>query len=72
MTELIIFILLAYSVAREIVFMHTLNKLVNKLMSRNYHEYKAAESVYQKSSTIRMGTEPDEDLNALDGINPVV
>lgn len=72
MSEIIVGTLLTYCVVRELVFIHTLNKLINKLMSRNYHEYKAAESVYQKVPVINLGTEPDEDLNVLNGINPVV
>lgn len=43
--DYIIPIVLIYSAAREIIFIVTVNKLVNKLMSRSYHEYQLAESV---------------------------
>jgi hypothetical protein len=73
MSEWFGIVILAYCVVREWLFIQTTNKLVNKLMSRNYHEYKAAESVYEKKAPqIKMGLEPDEDLNELNGINPVV
>jgi len=43
MENYVITTLLVYTVLREIVFMVQMNKLMNKLMSRNYHEYQVAE-----------------------------
>lgn len=39
-------LILAYCAIRELFFMMTVNKLVNKLMSRNYHEYESAQTAY--------------------------
>lgn len=70
--EYAFFGLLAYCIAREVIFVHTLNKMVNKLMSRNYHEYKAAEEVYKPQVKIHVPNEPVDDLGALSGLNPVL
>lgn len=32
-------LLLIYTIAREVFFLYSINKLVNKLMSRNFAEY---------------------------------
>lgn len=42
------YLLLVYVIVREIFFQYSINKLVNKLMCRNYHEYSVAEKVHQK------------------------
>lgn len=44
MTLLLVFVL-AYTFVRELFFLSTTHKLINKLMSRNYHEYKLAEEL---------------------------
>ena len=38
-------LLLAYIGVREAFYLFTVNKLVNKLMSRNYHDYEFAKNV---------------------------
>jgi len=42
MADKIAVALLIYCMVREVFFVYTINKLVNKVMSRNYHEYRVA------------------------------
>ena len=61
-------ILLTYIVGREIFYLYTVNKLMNKLMSRNYHEFKMAENVgktTQPKIQATLNEEMHEDLGAL-------
>ena len=53
---------LLYCVAREIIFIVTVHKLMNKLMSRNYHEYKLAESVGKQPKPV-FNRVMDDDLH---------
>ncbi len=79
--EWIIGILVVFTLVREVLFQLQMNKLMNKLMSRNYHEYelsKNAATIY--SPQVQSGsvsTEPEKivldhdtqmELNALNGI----
>lgn len=41
----VVIALLAFILIRELFFMHSLNKLLNKFMSRNYYDFKIAEEV---------------------------
>lgn len=64
----VIYVLLAYTMLREIIFNYSLNKLINKLMSRNYHEYEAASHVSAKKRIeIKVPQDPVEDLGVLGG-----
>ncbi len=76
--ELVIPILLAYILTREVFFMINTHRLINKLMSRNLHEYELAQTVHRrdnvskKSETISsVQAQEDglsEDLGALTGM----
>lgn len=39
MTELALIVLLIVFVCRELVYQYTTQKLINKIMSKSYHEY---------------------------------
>lgn len=43
-------ILAVYTVARELFFHYTVQKLLNKAMSRSFHEYKVADLMHSKSN----------------------
>jgi len=61
--ELLVYGLLAFILAREAMHYVTVQKLINKLMSRNFAEY--ATIAHPKTKTepqIRPDTSPDEDL----------
>ena len=62
-----IYALLAYTVLRELIFWHQTQKLINKLMSRNFYDYKVTESYRPKEKTAKMPTfnGPPPDLNSL-------
>lgn len=69
MQELVIG-LAVYSVVREVFFIYNVNKLLDKLMSRNYHEYKMAESGPSHEPATYKGIEEDpEDLGILQSFN---
>lgn len=38
-------LLIVYLVVREVVYTYQVNRLLNKLMSRNYHDYEFAKNV---------------------------
>lgn len=65
--------LTVYCVIREVFFIYSTNKLLNKLMSRNYHEFAYTEAqtkikpVHQDSFT-QDDSSFSEDLGALTGI----
>ena len=67
--EHLFLIMLAYTMTREVYFMHTVNKLVNKLMSRNLHEYNVSEGIYKpaipKQESVVYDERDKEDLGAL-------
>ena len=64
--------ILGFTVCREIYFLWTINKLVNKLMCRSLHEYRLAESVYKKKEPEQTEYKEDEfdreDLGSLQGV----
>lgn len=71
--EAIVICLLVYTVVRELFFYHQTNKLLNKLMSRNYHEYQVSEQV-EKSfvpKRIKVDGSYNEDLGVLGELNGV-
>jgi hypothetical protein len=45
MEHYVIVSLLTYLIVREAIFLYSTNKLVNKLMSRDYHSYQMSEKV---------------------------
>lgn len=67
----IIVVLLSYTIVREIMFAYQTNKLINKLMSRNYYDYKITEqSTKPVEDKIHQKIEDDEpeDMGVLEGI----
>lgn len=63
--------LLAFTVCRELYFLWTMNKLVNKLMCRSLHEYNLANTVYRtkkEKEPERFDESDAEDLGALQGL----
>jgi hypothetical protein len=64
-------ILLLFIVAREAMHQFTVHKLLNKLMSRNYHEYESAKEIYQPKVQLPKDHGPAEDLGILNG-SPLV
>lgn len=57
--------LLAFIIVREAMHQFTTQKLVNKLMSRNYHEYEAGKEVYKPKIKLSKQSEVPEDLGVL-------
>lgn len=70
--NLVVCILIAYCLIREVYFMWSQQKLVNKLMCRNYHEFqvseKAGKIVPNAQPKIPADSGDNEDLNYLSGI----
>jgi len=52
---------------REIAHQAMVQKLINKLMSRNYHEYQSAQTAYSAKESESNGEdiEPDADMGVL-------
>lgn len=70
MERFVIVALFAYLLIRELIFIYTTNKLINKLMSRDYHAYQMSQNV-GKLDTPKPKQEEDslaEDLNTMLGI----
>lgn len=66
----IVFVLVVYTIAREIFFLYTTHKLINKIMSRNYHEFRMAEiPPAADHATHKMPEEDPEDLGPLHAFN---
>lgn len=74
--QLIIGILVLVIIILEILHQLQVNKLVNKLMSRNYYDYqvtKGMDSVMQKPDQVKIPTEEVEDFAHMsDYINNVM
>jgi len=66
MDQALLIVLLLVVVGQQIFFMHQTNKMVNKIMSRNYGEYKTAEEFKVQETRPRIPLEPREDLRPLD------
>ena len=65
--ETTIMVLVGFILVREAWFSYTVDKLVNKLMSRDYYSYKQAEAKPQVHKVF-MDEGVDEDLDHLNGI----
>lgn len=57
--------LLAFILIREIMYQYTTHRLVNKIMSRNYHEYESAKEVYKPKERAIIDQGIPEDLGHL-------
>ena len=69
----IITALLVYTILREILFIFQLNRLVNKLMSRNYQDYQLGNNVTKEKKKVAKRTEEiPEDLGVLYDNNPLM
>ena len=72
MTEtIIIALLLAYIVIRELVFLYSTHKLLNKLMSHNFHDYTQSLTLAKEAPQapqIKIDDDEQEDLGTLHGI----
>ena len=68
--EYVCYGLLCFTLVREIMYMISMHKMVNKLMCRNLHEYNLANAVYErKQPTQEAYDESDrEDLGSLQGL----
>lgn len=66
MAEIVIIGLLVYTLTREAIYLYSMHKLVNKLMSRNYHEYKSAEEVYKPKQAQMPVESPIEGIGIMD------
>jgi hypothetical protein len=61
--------LLAFTLIREIFFLRQVQKLLDRAMSRSYHEYKVAENLGRdKPMRPRVDDDMPEDLGILQGI----
>lgn len=62
--------LIAYCLIREIFFLYSTQKLLNKLMSRNYNDYTSANKTStDDKATYKAPEEEPEDLGLLTGYN---
>lgn len=60
-----------FTIAREVYFQYTINKLINKLMSRNYLDYEMSQSAPNRTKpkpSVKATASVDEDLGVLSGI----
>lgn len=64
MDSVITLVLLAFMVWREIYFSLTINKLINKLMSRDFFAYKRAESL-KSEQIVNKPTESNDEFGYL-------
>lgn len=67
--------LLVYCLIREAFFLYSINKLTNKLMSRNYYDYKVSNvaeiEAKKKQPELKEDLEIPEDLRPLTEVFPV-
>jgi len=66
--EAAFFGLLACMMIREAYFLIQIQKLLNKAMSRSYHEYQLAQTLKKPRELVRVEEDLPEDLGALQGI----
>lgn len=64
-------ILLALLISQQCFYMFNLQKLLNKLMSRNYHEYESATKTFE-APKMQSDQAPSEDLGVLSDINGII
>ena len=57
--------LLIFILVRESIYQYTTHRLVNKIMSRNYHEYESAKEVYKPKERAIIDQGIPEDLGHL-------
>ncbi len=64
---MIIAALVGYCLVRECIYLYTTHKLVNKIMSRSFHEYQLANKAgkIEKTKVTSVDNTPDEDLGIL-------
>lgn len=63
--------LLTLLIGQQCFYMFNLQKLLNKLMSRNYHEYESATKPFE-APRMRSDQAPSEDLGVLSDINGII
>jgi len=66
--EYAFFLLLALMMAREVFLMRQIQKLLDRAMSRSYHEYQIAENYKPREPQPKLEDEMPEDLGILQGI----
>lgn len=63
------YIILVYLVIREAIYQYSMQRLVNKLMSRNYYEFKSAEKLEERREIApKVDNDMPEDLGELNGL----
>lgn len=60
--------LLLMLIFQQVYLTMTINRLVDKLMSRNYHEYVQSSNPPADIPVVKIDDEPVEDLNQMFGI----
>jgi hypothetical protein len=72
--EHIVIFLLGFTIIREAIFYYQLNKLVNKIMSKSFYEYKQATQLDKplEKKTIKIDPSFNEDMGVLGDINGVI
>jgi hypothetical protein len=71
--EMIVATLVALIVVQQAVFLLSIHKLVNKVMSGNYADYAASENQRKvsKQKIIKVPLPPEEDLGVLNDFSPI-
>jgi len=64
-------ILLIYCVVRECFFIYSTQKLVNKIMCRNYHDFQVSENAGRIPETTPSYAVDDSEEESLDHLNVV-
>lgn len=67
MTETVIYVLIALLISEQAIFLVSIHRLINKVMSGNYGNYVAAENQLKESKKelIKVPLPPEEDLGTL-------
>ena len=72
MEDKIIYGLVGYCLLRELFYLYSVQKLVNKLMSRSYYEYNQAVKFEPQKPQMKFKEEDEvEDLGVLSGIGVI-
>lgn len=66
--HLLILALFGIIIFQQVYMTHSVNKLVNKLMSRDYYSYKQTEEPQEKGVKIKLDEELTEDLSIISDI----
>jgi hypothetical protein len=64
----IIFLLAGLNVFQHVFWARQTQKLMDKLMCRNYFEYKQANQAFKPEKPRHVEPDPEEDLNELSGV----